>query len=380
MQVEDRYARHRLIEGWNQDRIGQARVLVAGAGAIGNEVIKLLALLGFGRILIVDFDRVELSNLSRSQLFREADIGRPKAEAAAERAREINPAANVKSLHGDLRFDVGQGVLAAVDVAIGCLDNLDARLALNRACLQMNAPWLNGAIEVDVAEVSLFRGGAGACFECAVSPEMWERRSKRYSCTGLRAVGSDAPAPATAVAASIAAAYLVQEALHIIHAEDGSPKEGLGYGEKLTVNLKPYDTRVYKQAANPDCLAHETMTPIVVLHETPRDVAAVDLLARSGGADAALELGYDLLVEMRCAICDTAEPVLQPLERAAERLTHCARCGRDSRRPETVSWIDGGHALAGVALADLGVPDHQVLCVKSGNERVYYQLGGRPIW
>src|SRR6185436_1639963 len=87
-EADDRYARHRLIEGWDQERLAAARVLVAGAGAIGNEVIKLLALLGVGNILIVDFDHIEISNLTRSMLFRDADIGKSKALVAAERARE----------------------------------------------------------------------------------------------------------------------------------------------------------------------------------------------------------------------------------------------------------------------------------------------------
>ena len=87
MVMNDRYARHRLVDGWDQDKIARASVMVVGAGAIGNEVIKLLALYGVGHVLIVDFDTVELSNLSRSLLFREADIGRAKAVVAAERAR-----------------------------------------------------------------------------------------------------------------------------------------------------------------------------------------------------------------------------------------------------------------------------------------------------
>src|SRR4051812_41735325 len=156
MDVEDRYARHRLIDGWDQDRLSQAAVMVAGAGAIGNEVIKLLALLGFGHILIVDFDTVEISNLTRSPLFRESDIGRPKSEVAAVRAREINPQIVVRALQGDLEYDVGLGIVRSMDLVIGCLDSLDARLALNRACQRTRTPWLNGAIEVMVGEVSLF--------------------------------------------------------------------------------------------------------------------------------------------------------------------------------------------------------------------------------
>src|SRR5262245_48450748 len=74
----DRYARQQLIEWWDQERLRNARVLVAGAGALGNEVSKNLALLGVGHLLLVDADRVEHSNLSRTVLFQDHDVGRSK--------------------------------------------------------------------------------------------------------------------------------------------------------------------------------------------------------------------------------------------------------------------------------------------------------------
>ena len=74
--TEDKYARLRLINWWDQGRLSKAVVLVVGAGAIGNELIKNLALLGIGKILIVDMDRIEHTNLTRSVLFRAGDVGR----------------------------------------------------------------------------------------------------------------------------------------------------------------------------------------------------------------------------------------------------------------------------------------------------------------
>jgi adenylyltransferase/sulfurtransferase len=84
--AQDRFDRFRLIGWWDQDRLSQARVLVIGAGALGNEIVKNLALLGIGHVFVADRDRVENSNLSRSILFREQDCGRPKAEVVAQRA------------------------------------------------------------------------------------------------------------------------------------------------------------------------------------------------------------------------------------------------------------------------------------------------------
>ena len=92
----DRYGRLRLIPWWRQERLAAARVLVVGAGALGNEVLKNLALLGVGTVYVIDLDDVEPSNLSRSVLFRAEDGGRPKAEVAAQRAGEINPEVDVR--------------------------------------------------------------------------------------------------------------------------------------------------------------------------------------------------------------------------------------------------------------------------------------------
>src|SRR5689334_23683765 len=87
----DRYGRLRLIPWWRQERLAAAKILVVGAGALGNEVLKNLALVGVGTTYVIDLDDVEPSNLSRSVLFRAEDGGRPKAHVAAKRAGEINP-------------------------------------------------------------------------------------------------------------------------------------------------------------------------------------------------------------------------------------------------------------------------------------------------
>src|SRR6476469_2190857 len=103
---DDRYSRLRLISWWEQDKLRAAKVLVVGAGALGNEVLKNLALLGVGRIVALDFDHIENSNLTRSVLFRARDRGRPKAEAAAEALRDINPDCRVTPLLANVITDV----------------------------------------------------------------------------------------------------------------------------------------------------------------------------------------------------------------------------------------------------------------------------------
>ena len=142
-----------LLSWFKQDRVKNAHVLVAGAGALGNEVVKNLALFGVGHITVVDFDRIEVSNLTRSVLFREDDAFAHayKAEVVARRAREINPQIQVDAIVGNLFSDVGFGVYRRADVIIGCLDSRLARYLLNRLCMRAGKTWVDGSIESFVA-------------------------------------------------------------------------------------------------------------------------------------------------------------------------------------------------------------------------------------
>src|SRR4051812_45338895 len=132
---DDRFHRFRLIRWWDQQKLARAKVLVIGAGALGNEILKNLALLGIGNVLVVDLDNVENSNLSRSVLFRAKDNGTPKAAAAARAAREIYPDQRIHALSANAVYDLGMGAYRWADVVMGGLDNREARLSINRACL-----------------------------------------------------------------------------------------------------------------------------------------------------------------------------------------------------------------------------------------------------
>ncbi|HLV79188.1 MAG TPA: ThiF family adenylyltransferase [Chthonomonadaceae bacterium] len=403
---EDRYARHYLLEGWDQDRLAAARVMVAGAGAIGNEAIKLLALMGIGHLLIVDFDRIEISNLSRTVLFRESDLGRSKAEVSAARAQNINPEIAVRFVDGDLEYDVGLGVYRAMDVVLGCLDSIQARLALNRACRRAGVPWINAGIEATFAEVALFSGAVGACYECGMSAAMWEQRNRRFSCGGLKSDAAERTFPTTATVASLAAGLMVHEALLLLHGrkkgrggrreqgtgnreqsrrEEGAEgkregaqraEEGLMFGQMLSLLLKPYSLQTLDLPVNAQCLAHERSAPVEVLEAGPQQLTALDLLERAGCPDGCVEMGFDLLSEMCCLECGRAEPILRPVEKCSLTLTCCPDCKSESRRPETLSWLDAGSDLARRPLAELGLPEYAVLAVHGGDGRRYFQLSG----
>ena len=113
---EDRFQRFSLMGWWDQKKIRDAKILVVGAGALGNEIVKNLSLLGVGHVLIADLDLIENSNLSRSVLYRASDNGLPKSEVAARSAVDIFPEMHVASFHGNVVYDLGLGVYDWADI------------------------------------------------------------------------------------------------------------------------------------------------------------------------------------------------------------------------------------------------------------------------
>src|SRR5258706_14994732 len=127
---DDRFHRFKLISWWDQERLKKAKVLVIGAGALGNELLKNLSLLGVGNVVVADMDRIENSNLSRSVLYRSADNGSYKAIAAAAAARDVYPDIRAHAFVGNVVYDLGLGVFRWADVVIGGRHNPAGRPSL----------------------------------------------------------------------------------------------------------------------------------------------------------------------------------------------------------------------------------------------------------
>lgn len=214
-----------LLSWFKKDKVKNARVLVAGAGALGNEVVKNLALFGVGHIYVCDFDQIEISNLTRSVLFREEDAYNHayKAEIVAKRAKEINPQIEVTPIVGNLFSEVGFGLYKAVDVIIGCLDSRIARYQLNRLSLRAGKTWIDGSIENLTGVVKVYTPGI-SCYECGLSREEFNNIMLRTGCADVvRTQTSAGRVATTPISASIIGAMQVQEAMKVIHTEEGQP-------------------------------------------------------------------------------------------------------------------------------------------------------------
>ncbi|RLD73664.1 MAG: hypothetical protein DRI87_03305 [Bacteroidetes bacterium] len=258
-----------LLSWFDAEKVKNAKVMVVGAGALGNEVLKNLALFGIGTIVIIDFDHIEKSNLCRSVLFRmeDAENSRSKAETAARRIKEINSTINVKYINGDIGSEVGLGLIREMDVVIGCLDNRLARYLINRQCFRMDRPWIDGGIENLEGIVRIFKQGVN-CYECSLSDTEIEQLQFRTGCPDIAKFNVvQGRVATTPISASIVGAIQTQEALKIIHNytdQTESPVVKTLVGRMFKYDGMTLSTGNYKmQYYEDDCLSHELWQPVI---------------------------------------------------------------------------------------------------------------------
>lgn len=271
-----------LLSWFKKEKVKNARVLVAGAGALGNEVVKDLALFGVGHIYVVDFDQIEISNLTRSVLFREEDAFSHsyKAEIVAKRAMEINPQIKVTPIVGNLFSEVGFGLYRAVDVVIGCLDSRMARYLLNRLCMRAGKTWIDGSIENLTGAVKVYTPGVN-CYECGLSREEFNIIMLRTGCADVvRAQTSAGRVATTPISASIIGAMQVQEAMKIMHLDAGDNSQFKTLqGKMLRYEGMTNSMNIYKYSSwKKNCPAHEQWKEITDGKEMSATMAVQDAL------------------------------------------------------------------------------------------------------
>ncbi|MCP4156949.1 MAG: ThiF family adenylyltransferase [bacterium] len=370
---EDRFTRLRSINWWNQEKLTATRVLIIGAGALGNEVIKNLALLGVGHMVIVDMDRVETSNLSRSVLFRETDRNRPKAECAARSAKELFPELEVTPIIGNVLSDVGSGFFKWADVVVGALDNREARVFVNNRCAMVNRPWIDGGIDVLNGIVRGFAPPETACYECTMSKVDWDIIDQRRSCSLLaRMAESTGNIPTTATTASVIGAIQAQEVVKLVHKIDvllgrGFVFEGQ-YHNSYTVNY----------AVKPDCRQHEKPLPIKANPEfdsnTPLQKICDYASDYLGGFDA-LECRHEIVHLLTCPDCGQVRTILQPVEQITRTQTLCDSCKKEYI-PSYFHTLGSGDELLKKTPRQLGLPRWDILWARYRDKYAGIELAG----
>lgn len=370
----DRYSRFKLIPWWDQQKLAEAKVMVVGAGALGNEILKNLALLGIGHIFIVDFDKIENSNLSRAVLYRKRDEGKAKSQISAEAIKDLNPDCKVSWINGNVAYDIGLGLFRHMDVVIGGLDNREARLAINQACWKVETPWIDGAIEVLFGVARVFIPPHTACYECTMTEQDYKSLNLRRSCALLsRDEMLTGKVPTTPTTSSVIAGIQVQEALKLIHSRKDLPTlAGKGY----FFNGLTHDSYVVEYAQKYDCPSHEAFEKIISLNRSVRDTTIDDMLQIAKehlGNEAVVELDKEIVTSFYCKNCDEKEEVFKALGLVTELEARCQKCG-EIRQPEMTHQISGEEPFTDKTLAAVGVPPLEIITGRVGLEMRHFEL------
>ncbi len=165
----DRYSRQIMLEeiGYQgQLKLKNSKVCVVGTGGLGNPITTRLAAMGVGTLRIVDRDVIELSNLHRQTMFDEDDVGQIKVEVAAKKLQKLNPDCTIEALAISVNDYTALEVIEGCDVVIDALDSVNARYALNKACVKSGIPFVTGAAVGVSGQVFTILPKESACYYC----------------------------------------------------------------------------------------------------------------------------------------------------------------------------------------------------------------------
>jgi adenylyltransferase/sulfurtransferase len=362
----ERYRRHLTlpelgVEG--QRRLLASRVLLIGAGGLGCPLAQYLAAAGVGTLGLVDFDRVDASNLQRQVLYATRDVGRPKVEVAAERIRALNPDVRVVAHAVRVTSQNALDLLAGWDVIVDGSDNFPTRYLVNDACVLLGKPNVHGSIFRFDGQASVFDARRGPCYRC-LYPEP----------PPPGAVPSCAEGGVLGVLPGLVALVQATETLKLL----------AGIGEPLVGRLLQVDAlgmefrefRIQKDPKCPACGEQPTITQLIDYEGfcgmTPQDERSVVLRETTPAElDAARKRGEELL------LLDVREPAeharariegarLLPLGQLEARLEELADW---RRRRVVIHCHHGGRSARACALLR-----------QHGFEQVENLAGGIDAW
>ncbi|MBI4289621.1 MAG: molybdopterin-synthase adenylyltransferase MoeB [Chloroflexi bacterium] len=248
----ERYSRHILLKqvgGKGQKKILESSVLLVGAGGLGSPAALYLAAAGVGKLGIVDFDKVDLSNLQRQPLHHTPDVGKPKVVSAAETIASLNPDVQVVPYTAKLTSENIMGVIAGYDVIVDGSDNFPTRYLVNDACVFAGKPLVHGSIFLFEGQATVFQPGKG-CYRCLYPTP--PPPGAVPSCQEVGVIG---------VLPGVVGLIQATEAIKLV----------LGIGTSLAGYLLVYDAldmefhkvKLRRNAACPVCGDHPTVTKLI---------------------------------------------------------------------------------------------------------------------
>ena len=352
--MSDRYARHHLIPSWEQEKLTQATVIIIGLGALGNEVSRILAMAGVGRLILCDFDSIETSNLSRTLLFRPEDLGKPKAIAAAQALGELNPEIILEPRPLPLIHGVGLGELRDAHLVIGCLDSRRARLQLTGRCQLVQAPYLDGGTHPWGGEVQTYLEAQGPCYACSLSPSERSLSDIPWSCLDTSpAAPQGAAIPSTALVGTWCGAIAIRYLL------------GLSYPRGILKIDSSQGTNLVQPQRDINCPLHHPLPAARKIDLSHHDT--VQELRRNLPLGSVPQTWEPLQSWVKCSHCGWSLERWGLVTRQA-----CPQC-QHTLIPKTTLDLD--QAPEHLTLASLGVAPQEILPVRLGDSWSYVELG-----
>lgn len=344
---------------YGKEATENGKVMVVGCGALGNEVVKGLILSGVRDLLLVDFDEVEDGNLTRSVMYRKEDVGLRKVDAAERWISDFRKGIKVRTIYGDVAHDVGLGEFEDVDVVVGCVDSRWARYCINRMCMRVGKPWVDGGIAGLTGTCRVFMPEKN-CYACSLGTDELNDLRRRMPCSGvIRRAESKGHAATTSVVASIIGAVQVQEVIKLLNGgKDSMCGKMFCYDG---VNLK--SSFVNFEAWDEDCPVHEKWAPVKDFGVSVQ--MTVNQLMVRCPLGAGLELRDDCFVDYIVSKRDDNKAVVMlPGRKVAEMVENDRELGGLplGEYYQHEFWvIDESFPYKELTLKDLGVVENDIL-------------------
>jgi adenylyltransferase/sulfurtransferase len=346
--------------------------MVVGAGALGNEVVKNLLLLDVRNIILVDFDKIEYSNLTRSIFFSKKDIGKYKVNTLVKKAQLVNNNCSFIALPADVVYEVGLGYFRSSDVIICCVDNRLARLFINRYAFLFNKSWVNGSIENLMGRLEVYHRDQN-CYESNLTDEEWSNIRFRLGCADvMRRNEHFGRITTTPVSASIIGSLQATEALKVVSSFD----KYVRYDESLffdlmsnsyipIANKKPKETLSSNQALeihDTDLTHNNTLRELILYCQYKFKENNISVITR-----------HDIVTD---ALCDALHLTLKkpvPAFRLHEyfKKKYTNYNNEEIYIKSQTNRINMQSPLIKYKLIDVGVPDFDILQVV-GKKNIYY--------
>jgi len=169
----ERYNRQILIKGWGvegQKKLKRSKVMVAGVGGLGSVSSLYLAAAGIGKLVLIDKDKVSLSDLNRQIIYSEDDLGLLKVDVAKRKIESLNSEVNVEAVIGEITKGNVRDLIEDVDVVVDGLDNWSTRFILNECCVEKSIPFVHAGVSEFYGQITTVMPGRGPCLRC-IFPE-----------------------------------------------------------------------------------------------------------------------------------------------------------------------------------------------------------------